>query len=467
MGKSIKISIIGAGSAVFSVKLIGDLCRIDRLSESLVSLMDIDQERLDAVHSLAVRYARELGGGLKFEKTTKLEDSIRDADFVVNAALIGGHEQQEVIRDIGEKHGYYRGIDTQEFNMVSDYYTFSNYNQLRFFLDLAHKMEVLAPNAWLIQTANPVFEGTTLISRYSKIKVAGFCHGHNEFNDILDALKIDKQKVKWEVAGFNHNIWLTLFEYEGKDAYSLLDEWIEKNGPNQDPENPFKLQLSAGAIDMYKFYGKMPIGDTVRNGSWRYHYNLEVKKKWFGERWGGPDSELGWKWYNEDLKKRMERVFSLVKDPSIPLVSEFPKEELSGEQHILFIDAISNNVKYDLVLNIPNKNEIIKGIPEDVVVEVPVTVDGDGISPKFLDYEIDSHIMNMYLIPRMMRMEWALEAFTTGNREILEEVLVRDIRTKSLKQARKVIDEILDLPFNREMKVHYTKSKKRGEQYGF
>ncbi len=457
MNKPLKISIIGAGSAVFSMKFIGDLCRIKRLSGSLVSLMDINQERVNAVYTLAKRYTKELGGDLKFEKTTDIKESIKGADFVVNSALIGGHEHQEIIREVGEKHGYYRGIDTQEFNMVSDYYTFTNYNQLKFFLDVAHLIEELAPDAWLIQTANPVFEGTTLLSRYSKIKVAGFCHGHNEFNEILNVLGLEKEKVRWDVAGFNHNIWLTRFEYEGKDAYPLLDEWIKEHGPKKEQKNPFDLQLSAGAIDMYRFYGKMPIGDTVRNGSWRYHYNLNIKKKWFGEKWGGPDSELGWKWYNEDLKRRVDRVFELAKDPNSSLISEFPPDKLSGEQHILFIDAIANNIKYRLVLNIPNKGEIIKGIPENVVVEVPVMVDGSGIHPELTGYEFDPHIFNMYLIPRMMRMEWAIEAFMTGNKDILEEVLVRDIRTRSLKQAKEVINEILDLPFNKEMKVHYSK----------
>jgi len=36
--------------------------------------------------------------------------------------------------------------------------------------------------------------------------------------------------------------------------------------------------MSPAAMDMYKFYGRMPIGDSTRNGSWKYHYNLEAKK---------------------------------------------------------------------------------------------------------------------------------------------------------------------------------------------
>lgn len=49
----VKISIIGAGSASFSLRLVGDLCKTKGLSGSLVSLMDIDKNRLNAVHTLA------------------------------------------------------------------------------------------------------------------------------------------------------------------------------------------------------------------------------------------------------------------------------------------------------------------------------------------------------------------------------------------------------------------------------
>jgi len=61
----------------------------------------------------------------------------------------------------------------------------------------------------------------------------------------------------------------------------------------------------------------------------------------------------------------------------------------------------------------------------------------------------------MYLTPRMSRMEWALDAFVSGDKMMLQEILIRDPRTKSFEQAKAVVDEILALPFNKEMKKHY------------
>jgi len=421
---AIKLSIIGAGSAIFSLRLVGDLCKTIGLSGSSVSLMDVDEKRLNSVHILATRYAAALGANLKFEKTIDMKRSIEGADFVINTALVGGHEQLDASRKAGEKHGYKRGIDSQEFNMVSDYYTLSNYNQLAYFLEVAHNMEKICPKAWLLQTANPVFEGTTLISRYSSIKVIGFCHGHYGVNILVKNLGLDMREVNWQVAGFNHNIWLTRFLYKGKDAYPLIDQWIEEEARKWKPKDPFDDQMSPAAIDMYKFYGRMPIGDSIRNGSWKYHYNPETKKKWFGEPWGGADSDLGWTWYQNYLKASTDKNFKLALDKSFNLLKEFPPDVKSGEQHIQFIDALINGNQERFVLNIINKGPIIPDIPEDVVVEVPVIVNKKGIHPEEINPPIPKRIMNMYLAPRMLRMEWALEAFVSGDKMILQEILI-------------------------------------------
>ena len=56
-----KVTIIGAGSVVFSLGLVKDLCLTEGLKGSTVSFMDINEERLDVVYRLAQRYAEDLG----------------------------------------------------------------------------------------------------------------------------------------------------------------------------------------------------------------------------------------------------------------------------------------------------------------------------------------------------------------------------------------------------------------------
>ncbi|MDH5703409.1 MAG: alpha-glucosidase/alpha-galactosidase, partial [Aigarchaeota archaeon] len=105
---AVKISIIGAGSASWSLTLIKDLCLTRGLWGSTVSFMDVNKERLDMVYNLAGRYAAEVKADLKFEKTMDRGETLADADFVFNTALAGGHENYEIQRKVAEDHGYYR-----------------------------------------------------------------------------------------------------------------------------------------------------------------------------------------------------------------------------------------------------------------------------------------------------------------------------------------------------------------------
>ena len=58
--KAVRIGVIGAGSAQFSLGLVRDLCLTESLAGSQVVFMDVDADRLDLVGNLAARYAREV-----------------------------------------------------------------------------------------------------------------------------------------------------------------------------------------------------------------------------------------------------------------------------------------------------------------------------------------------------------------------------------------------------------------------
>ena len=219
------------------------------------------------------------------------------------------------------------------------------------------------------------------------------------------------------------------------------------------------MQMSPAAIDMYKFYGRLPIGDTVRNGSWKYHYDLETKKRWFG-KYGGIDNEVERpKFYSQlrEIRRKLSALSrSTVKGRLTDIYPEIfiPEDKLSGEQQAPFINAIVNNERTRLVLNVPN-NGAISGIPDDVVIEIPVLVNKEGIHPEKITPYLPDRIVKFYLIPRIVRMEMALEAFTTGDIKVLEEVLIRDPRTRSYEQVRAVLNDIFALPFNEDMRKHY------------
>lgn len=454
----VKIGVIGAGSVAWSSTLVRDLSVTPGLSGSTVVLMDINEERLKLIHALATRYAREVKADLKFEATTDRRMAIEDADFVINTAMAMGHTYYERMRELSEKHGYYRGINSVEWNMVSDYHTVWGYYQFKLALDIARDVEDLSPEAWLLQIANPVFELTTLIGRKTRVKVIGLCHGHLGYREIAGALGLDPEKVEFEAVGFNHVIWLTEFKHDGEDAYPLIDEWIEKKAEDywkvwrQHQVNPFDVQMSPAAVDMYRTYGLFPVGDTVRGGTWKYHWNLATKQKWFGPT-GGPDSEIGWKIYLDWQAKAIEMFKEAAADAKTPLTSLLPPRR-SPESVAPIIDSITNDRRGLYQVNVLNQGALV-GIPDDVAVEMPAYIDGRGVH-RIYGRRLPPRIMKHVMWPRMMRMEWALEAFLEGGRDLLFEWLIIDPRTKSNEQVENAIDAILSMPENEEMRKHYS-----------
>lgn len=453
----IKIAIIGAGSVAWSSSVVRDLCLTPSLYGSTIVLMDINKERLELTYNIAKRYSSEVKADLNFEKTMDRKEAIRDADFVINTAMAGGHEYYEKMRSISEKHGYYRGINSVEWNMVSDYHTIWGYYQFKLTMDIARDIEDLSPDAWLLQLANPVFENTTLISRETKVKVIGLCHGHLGYREIAGTLKLNPEELEVESVGFNHVIWMTKFKYKDSDAYYLLDEWIESKAKNYwekwytAQENPFDIQMSPAAVDMYKTYGLWPVGDTVRGGTWKYHWNLETKKYWFGPT-GGPDSEIGWKIYLNWQKETLEEFSNAAKNPSEPLTKILPLQK-SRESVVPIIDSIVNDKEGTYQVNVLN-NGTLPGIPDNVAVEIPAKIDKFGVH-RIKVRSLPRKIMKYVIYPRMMRMEWALEAFLEGGRDSLFNWLIVDPRTKSNEQVNRVIEDLLSLPENEEMKKHF------------
>ena len=76
-----KVTIFGAGSVVFSLGLVKDLCLTKELNGSHVCFMDINEEVLDVIYELGRRYAEDLSADMTFEKTTSREARVTGCRF--------------------------------------------------------------------------------------------------------------------------------------------------------------------------------------------------------------------------------------------------------------------------------------------------------------------------------------------------------------------------------------------------
>lgn len=440
--KQIKIAIIGAGSAQFSAGLVRDLCLTPSLYGSKICLMDIDEARLGFISGMARKLAEELNSHFEFESTTDMRTALSNADFVINTAQDQGHSWYEAQREIGERHGYYRG------GMLGQIY------QTAFLLEVAQEVEKYCPDALLIQSSNPVFEGCTVIHRKTSVNAVGLCHGHYGYREIADVLGLERDRVTAKSCGFNHWIWMYDFRYDGKDAYPLLDSWIKHKSEEywKKPRKYNDQQMSRAAIHEYQLFGLMPIGDTTRMletpsmVGWFYNETLDSRKYWFSQQ-GGFDSELGWAEYLEDLHKNSMEIEQVARDSSRRVTEQFAPVH-SDEQIVPIIHSIVTGAQAIYQVNIPNKGHLVEGFPEDIVVECEALISGKGIQGVHAG-RLPSRVMAGAMNPRYTQCELVSEAICTGEWDAFRLIYLMDHATKSLKQVDDMLNEWVQDPRNR------------------
>ncbi len=447
MSTPIRLSVIGAGSATFSLGLVKDICLTESLAGSEISFMDIDAERLAMIHKLGARYANELGRQISFELTDNLEVSLQDADFIINTASAHSHSKQRDIRERVEKYGYYYGGGVGG----------SNYYNLNLMMSVVRAMERICPEAWLIQSGNPVYQGCTLMTRESDIKVCGLCHGHYGVYGLARVLGLaDEADITWQAPGLNHNIWLNHFHYKGAEAYPLLERWIEEEAEEywatHVAQSTHDIQMSRGAIHQYRMFGLMPIGDTPRRGGWWYHTGLSTKKHWFGEPFGGPDTHIARPHFVQNLENRIAHMARVAHDSKASLLTEFGQEK-TREQQVPIIDGLINDNEGQFQVNVPNYGALA-GVPDDVVVEVPALVNKMGIQPIRVD-PLPDKIMLEQILPEWLHMERELLAYHEGDRRALLLRALESNQTHDYDQALNALEDVLALESNQDMNDHY------------
>lgn len=434
-----RICIIGAGSAIFSLNLIKDICVNKHFKNCTVALMDINEERLESIYGLCTRYTEEMNAGITVLKTTDRRAAMTGADFVINVALDHGHDRFKQAIDVAYQNGYRFG---GSLHILHDESFCINFHQLRLMESILLDVLDICPNAYYILVANPVQAGVTYLSRkYPQAKVIGMCHGFAHVYKIAETMGLDPKEITFEVAGVNHFLWLTSFGYKGQDAYPLLDAYASN------PDH----KLSRKAVDIYQRYGLFPVGDTADPGGgawgWEYHTDDAIEEKF-------QDKPYEWyKWYFGYCDESVAEIKRVVEDKNVK-VSEVFSSLPSTEPMIPLMEGLAFDTNNVVVVNILNDGGYMKGLPLDYQVEIAARINKTGVHPIHND-GLPKDIMAHLYRDRIAPVEMELAAFENRSREQLVNLVMMDPWTKSREQAEKLIDEILALPCNADMREYY------------
>lgn len=208
-----KVACIGGGGVRTPLVIYGINESARQLGVDEVVLYDVDPDRAQMMAALGRAVVEREGGSLLVRESTRLEDAVEGADFVLSSIRVGGitartHDERAAIQ-----HGYPGQETTGPAGMAMALRT------VPVAIEQARLVHRLAPHAWLINFTNPAGLITQAILHHTDARVVGICDTPSELlHRIASALAADSADVRCEYFGLNHLGWVRKVELHGQDV---------------------------------------------------------------------------------------------------------------------------------------------------------------------------------------------------------------------------------------------------------
>ena len=242
MGKTV-ITFIGAGSAVFTKNIAGDILSRPALKDAEVRLMDINPERLAESQIIVGKLAQTLGGTATVKTYSNQRQALAGTDFVVCCFQVGGYDPCTITDfEVPKKFGLRQTIaDTLGIGGIM-----RGIRTVPVLCSICEDMMQVAPNALMMQYVNPMAINTWAIAaKYPSIRQVGLCHSvQGTAAELARDLDIPVEEIRYRAGGINHMAFYMNFEHRQpdgsyKDLYPALKQgYREGRYPKPSSGNP-------------------------------------------------------------------------------------------------------------------------------------------------------------------------------------------------------------------------------------
>src|SRR5437667_5395306 len=167
----IKLAYIGGGSTRAAGTMASFVQQGENFDGSEVVLIDLDEERLGIVKTIAQKMATTRGLDIQFTTTTNRREGLQDCDAVLTSFRSGGFEARYLDESIPLKHGVI-GQETQGpggFFMALGSIHVTN--------SIIDDMEAVCPNARLYNYTNIVNIVSEAVTNHTTVTHVSFCEG--------------------------------------------------------------------------------------------------------------------------------------------------------------------------------------------------------------------------------------------------------------------------------------------------
>lgn len=240
-----KVTIVGAGSAVFARQLMTDILAIDGLDEGVFALVDVDERRLDLARRIAERLVERSAKPWRVEAATDRNQLLAGSSYVINSIEVAGLDNVRFDYEIPMRYG----VDQCIGDTIGPGGIFKALRTGPVWLDIVRDVERSAPDAVVMNYTNPMSILTLAALRATDLQIVGLCHSvQGTSRQLAGYLEVPYEDLVWRCAGLNHNAWFTELASRGEDMYPLLRERAGvAEVYEQDPVR-FEVMLHLGAF---------------------------------------------------------------------------------------------------------------------------------------------------------------------------------------------------------------------------
>ncbi len=358
-----KVTLMGAGSAVFARQLMTDILCIPGLEDGCFALVDIDPVRLELAHQLAEKIVALSGKNWTVEAATERHRVMGGSDYVINFIEVNGLHTVRLDHEIPLKYGIKQCIG----DTIGPGGIFKALRTGPDWLDILYDAEELCPGALVMNYTNPMSILTLAALRATDMAVVGLCHSVQATSEQLASYaSVPYREMRWRCAGINHMAWFTELTHHGQDLYPLLRERAQQAAFfDQDPvrfevmrQFGYFVTESSGHFSEYVPYFRKRDDLVARYD--RDGYRGETG--FYANNW--PE----WRAAADGYARRM-----IAGEAEIAL-------ERSHEYASYIIEARESGVPARVHGNVLNSG-LIDNLPQDGCIEVACLVDENGVHP--------------------------------------------------------------------------------------
>ena len=414
-----KISLIGAGSVVFARRLLQDIVCVPELSDSTVSLMDTDSERLGLMSKFANKLVRDTGTNINVETTTERREALHGSDYVLTTIRVGDSYE----RDIGIPLKY--GVDQSVGDTIGPGGVFKALRTAPVLIDICEDIADVAPDANLLNYTNPMAIACWAIAEATDVPTIGLCHSvQHTTADLANYVGVSKERVKGWVAGINHLAWFLRFEVDGQDAYPKLIEAMQ---------NPDIFSQDTVRFEVMKQFGYFVTESTRHMSEYTPYFRTNEQTI----------EDFNLDQIRQDLQRRTVRVDDhygqLLEDAN---TDRRLTAERSDEYACQIIEAMESDRPIVINGNVPNEG-LIDNLLNLSSVEVPILIDKLGFHPMAVG-ELPGQLAALSRSNQAVQ-QMAVNAILDGDKEAAFHAIALDPLTSavlSLGEIREMFDEM-------------------------